>query len=166
MEDLEKKVRELTRKAEEAARELSRPRPMLSELFGEVGRVEIFGRGEDGERFIAELGPPTRITVQTLPKEPNPNREVLWETRTWDNWSIQLVYYSDSHKVYLFLNHGPHYTARLLNEGDVKALRAALAKARRRLLSAKASCDAPNSEEEARSKHFISENEPKKQKEA
>jgi len=166
MEDLERKARELARKAEEAAKELSRPRPLLSELFGEVGRVEMYGRTPEGERFIAELGPSTRITAQTLPREPNPNREVLYETHTWDGWSLQLVYYSDSHKAYLFLNHGPHFTARLLDEGDVKALRAALTKARRRLLSAKGACDASNSAEGYRTANFTSEKSAKRQKQA
>ncbi|MEM3579379.1 MAG: hypothetical protein QXL54_04060 [Candidatus Bathyarchaeia archaeon] len=133
----EKKARQLAQKAEEAARELARPKPLLSELFGEVGRVEMYGRSEDGERFIAELGPPTRITAQTLPKWPNPFREVLWETRTWDNWSLQLVHYTDTGKVYLFLGHGPHHTARLLVASDARHMLNALWKAVRRLEKAR-----------------------------
>lgn len=135
MEDLENKAREIARKAEEAAKELSRPRPLLGELFGDVGRIELYGRSPDGERFIAELGPPTRITAQTLTRRPNPDREVLWETRTWDNWSVQLVHYRDTGKVYLFLNHGPHYTARLVDERCAGEIRNSAEKALRRLRS-------------------------------
>ncbi|MDI6813768.1 MAG: hypothetical protein QMD10_09555 [Desulfitobacteriaceae bacterium] len=133
MEDLEKRARRIAQKAEEAAKELARPKPLLSELFGEIGKIELYGRSEQGERFIAELGPPTRITAQTLPREPNHNREVLWETRTWDNWAIQLVHYRDTGKVYLFLNHGPHYTSRLLGLEDAKNLKNALRRAMRRM---------------------------------
>ncbi len=154
MENLEKRARRIAQKAEEAAKELSKPKPLISELFGPVGRVELYGRLPNGsERFIAELGPPTNITVQTLPKEPNPNREVLYETRTWNGWGFQIVYYRDTGKAYMFFNHGPHYTARLLGEGEVKALRAALEKARRRLLSTKAQCNASKSTEEDEFKH-------------
>ena len=166
MEDLEKKARRIARKAEEAARELARPRPLLSEYFGEAGRIEIFGRGEDGERFIAELGPPTRITAQTLPRQRNPNREVLWETRTWDNWAVQLVHYQDSRKVYLFLSHGPHYTARLMDNGDLKALRAATEKARRRILSSKEKCNVLLPEEDAESEDSTSKKKAETKKEA
>lgn len=156
MEGLEKKARQLAYKAEEVARELSRTRPLVSDLFGDVGRVEMYGRSPDGERFIVELGPPTNITAQTLPSQPNPFREVLWETRTWDNWTVQLVHYQDSHKVYLFLNHGPHYTARLMNEEDLKALRAASTKACRRLKKHSGSCDAPLSPKEAKIENVTS----------
>jgi len=157
MEGLEKKARQLAHKAEEAARELSRPRPLVSELFGDVGRVEMYGRSSNGERFIVELGPPTHITAQILPSQPNPFREVLWETRTWDNWSLQLVHYQDSHKIYLFINHGPHYTAKLMGEGDIKALRAALTKACRRLKKSSGPCDAPLSPKEAKIENMTSE---------
>jgi hypothetical protein len=157
---MEKRAREIMRKAEEAAKELSRPKPLLSELFGEVGRVEMFGRSASGERFIAELGPPTHLTVQTLHKEPNPNRELLWETRTWDNWSIQLVYYRDTGKAYFFLNHGPHYTAKLIGEDDLKTLRAALTKAQRRIRSEKETCATPLSSKEAETAVFNFESRP------
>lgn len=133
MEDLEKKTREIARMVEEAAKELAKPKPLLSEYFGDVGRVEIFGRSEDGERFIAELGPPTRITAQVLPRKFNPFRETLWEIRTWDNWAVQLVHYHDTGKVYLFLNHGPHYTAKLMDEHCTRDLRNSAEKALRRL---------------------------------
>jgi hypothetical protein len=166
MDSLEKKAREIARKVEEAARELSRPKPLLSELFGEVGRVEVFGRSASGERFIAELGPPTHLTVQTLHKEPNPNREVLWETRTWDNWSAQLVHYTDSGKVYLFINHGPHYTAKLMSEEDLNMLRAALTKAQRRIRSKKEACATPLSSKEAETAIFNFESKPHSAKEA
>jgi hypothetical protein len=166
MENVEKRAREITRKAEEAAKELSRPKPVLSELFGEVGRVEMYGRSASGERFIAELGPPTYLTIQTLHKEPNPNREVLWETRTWDNWSIQLVHYCDTGKVYLFINHGPHYTARLMVEEDLKTLRAALTKAQRRIRSEKETCATSLSQKETEIENSNSENKLHSAKEA
>jgi hypothetical protein len=164
--DLEKKARTIAQKAEEAARELSKPKPLLSEFFGEVGRVEMFGRSASGERFIAEIGPPTHLTVQTLHKEPNPNREVLWETRTWDNWSIQLVHYCDTGKVYLFINHGPHYTARLMGEDDLNMLRAALTKAQRRIRSEKETCATPLPQKEAETAGFNFESRPHSAKEA
>jgi len=47
MEDLEKKARRIVQKAEEVAKELARPKPLLSEYFGDAGRIEIFGRGEE-----------------------------------------------------------------------------------------------------------------------
>jgi hypothetical protein len=166
MENVEKRARVITRKAEEAAKELSRPKPLLSELFGEVGRVEMFGRSASGERFIAELGPPTHLTVQTLHREPNPNREVLWETHTWDNWSVQLVHYSDTGKVYLFINHGPHYTAKLMVEEDLKTLRAALTKAQRRIRSEKEACATSLPQKEAEIVNSSFESKPHSAKEA
>jgi hypothetical protein len=164
--DLEKKARTIARKAEEAARELSRPKPLLSEFFGEVGKVEMFGLSPDGQKFIAEVGPPAYMVVQTLNKKRNPNREVLWEIHTWDRWCAQLVYYSDTGKVYLFINHGPHYTARLMGKEDLKTLRAALTKAQRRMRSEKEACATPLPQKEAETAGFNFESRPHSAKEA
>jgi hypothetical protein len=138
--DEEKRAKRLRRRAEQlsdeaarVARRLSQPRPLLKEWWGEVDRVELWGRGDDGTRFIAELGPKTEVTIRALPQKRNPNRELLWMTKTWDGWTAQLVHYMDTGSIFLFLARGSHYAMRRLEEDDLRLLENAIKKARRRL---------------------------------